>query len=89
VKVVAETDSNLVFGIDMSIEGMRSRNYSIAIFILLILSLIFFSFIIYLYMPKGAKKLKTGEKVMFGALIAGIIIAVIIGYIQLIEGYLL
>ncbi len=81
--------SKYVFGIDMSIEGLRSRQYSYYIFGFLILSIILFSYIIYLYLPKGGKSLKKGEKIMFGALVLGVIAAVIIGWIQLIEGYLL
>ncbi|MDH5693865.1 MAG: hypothetical protein OEZ47_12250 [Gammaproteobacteria bacterium] len=84
----AEEQSNEVFGIDMSIEGLRSQAFSNYIFIFLILSLILFSYIIYLYLPKK-EKLKTGEKIMFGSIIMGVILAVIIGYVQLIEGYLL
>lgn len=82
-------ENKYVFGIDMSIESLRSREFSIYIFIFLILSLILFCFIIYLYLPKKLSALKTGEKIMFGALVLGVISAVIIGYIQLIEGYLL
>lgn len=84
------SDNNLVFGVDMSIEGLRSQVFSNYIFFFLILSLIVFGFIIYLYLPKGNdKKLKTGEKVMFGAIIVGLFLAVIMGYVQLIEGYLI
>ncbi len=86
--LLAESGSE-VFGIDMSIESLRSRTFSIYIFVFLILSLVLFSFIIYLYLPKKLAALKTGEKIMFGALVVGVVIAVIIGYIQLIEGYLL
>jgi len=81
--------SNIVFGIDMSIEGLRAQKYSVGIFVFLVLSLILFSYIIYLYLPKGKNKLKTGEKIMFGSIILGVILAIIIGWIQLIEGYLI
>jgi len=85
--IVAE--ENAVFGLDMSIESLRSKSFSNYIFIFLIMSLILFCFIIYLYLPKKLSMLKTGEKIMFGALIMGVILAVIIGYIQLIEGFLM
>jgi len=39
-------------------------------------------------MKKSKRVLKTGEKVMFGALIMGIIIGVTFGWTQMIEGYL-
>ena len=84
-----EQQDNIVFGIDMSIEGLRSQKFSIGIFIFLIISLIFFSIVIFFYLPKGGKKLKTGEKIMFGAIISGIFIAIILGWVQLIEGYLI
>jgi len=89
VAVSAATQSSTVFGIDMSIESLRAREFSIYIFVFLILSLILFCFIIYLYLPKKLAMLKTGEKIMFGALVCGVILAVIMGYVQLIEGYLL
>jgi len=87
VSIAAE--SGAVFGIDMSIESLRAREFSIYIFWFLILSLILFCYIIYLYLPKKLSHLKTGEKIMFGALIMGVILAVIMGYVQLIEGFLL
>lgn len=87
---VAANDSNIVMGIDMSIEGLRSQKYSVGIFVFLVVSLIFFSGIIYMYIPrKGKPGLKTGEKVMFGCIIAGVFIAIAVGWIQLIEGYLI
>ena len=83
--------NNELLGIDMSIEGLRSQEYSVAIFVFLVISLIYFGVIIWLYMPKAKdkNKLKTGEKIMFGSLIAGIFIAIAMGYLQLIEGFLL
>ncbi|GEM_PF-1667809 len=89
---VEEVKDNRVLGIDMSIEGLRSQTYSIGIFIFLIISLIFFAIIIYFYLPRGKdnkNKLKTGEKYMFGAIISGIFIAIGIGWLQLVEGFLL
>lgn len=86
---LAEEADKKVFGIDMSIEGLRSQAYSNYIFIFLILSLILFSYIIYLYLPKNRKSMRIGEKIMFGSIVMGVILAVIIGWVQLIEGYLL
>ena len=64
--------------------------FSRGIFGFLIASLIIFGGIIYLYLPKGKDKapLKRGEKVMFGGIIFGMVLAVILGWIQLVEGYL-
>ena len=86
---VEENKDTTVLGIDLSIEGLRSQKFSVGIFVFLIISLIFFSIIIYFYIPKGDKKLKTGEKIMFGAIIMGIFIAIGMGWLQLIEGYLI
>ncbi len=86
---VQADESNLVMGIDMSIEGLRAQKYSVGIFVFLVISLIFFSMIIYFYLPKGEEKLKRGEKIMFGSIIAGIFIAIAIGWLQLIDGYLI
>jgi len=88
---VEEVKDSRVLGIDMSIEGLRSQSFSVGIFIFLVISLIFFSMIIYFYLPRGKdkEKLKTGEKYMFGAIISGIFIAIGVGWLQLIEGFLL
>ena len=87
--VVERSHSVTALGVDLSIEGLRSRKYSIGIFAFLIASLVIFSVIIYIYLPKGEKKLKRGEKIMFGAIILGMVCAVIVGWLQLVEGFLL
>jgi len=89
VKVLAERENSMVFGIDMSIDSLRAQIFSDYIFFFLILSLILFCYIIYLYLPKNLGDLKLGEKIMFASIIIGVILAVIIGYIQLIDGYLM
>ena len=86
--VALNTDTKTVFGIDMSIENLRSQQYSYYIFGFLIVSLIIFAVIIYLYWPKQGGRLKKGEKIMFGAIIIGVFIAVFFGYLQLVEGFL-
>lgn len=87
---VQASSSDLVFGIDMSIEGLKSQRYSVGIFGFLVVSLIFFSAIIYFYIPRrdSGHPLKTGEKIMFGAIMFGVVIAVVVGWLQLIDGYL-
>lgn len=86
--VSAATDYKSVLGVDLSIESLRSQQYSNYIFGFLVLSLIIFSFIIFLYMPKKKGRLKKGEVVMVGAIIMGVVIALLFGWLQLIEGYL-
>ena len=91
IPVLVEAAQNTtVFGLDLSIESLRSRKFSVGIFIFLIVSLIIFAVIIWIYWPKRGKEegLKRGEKIMFGAIIMGLFIAVAFGWLQLIEGYL-
>lgn len=80
--------TNEVLGIDMSIEGLRSHTYSVAIFIFLVMSLIAFGGYVYIYMTHTRARLKTGEKVMFGVIISGMVIALVFGYLQLMAGVL-
>ncbi len=83
-----QENTSTLFGLDMTIEGLNSHRYSVAIFVFLIMQVILFAFMIYIYMRKSRRALKTGEKVMFGALIMGIFIGVAFGWTQMIEGYL-
>lgn len=85
---VVQSGDSTVLGVDMSIEGLRAQGYSQFIFGFLVVSLILFSIIIYMYLPKAKGGLKRGEKIMFGAIIAGVFFAVFFGWLQLIEGYL-
>jgi hypothetical protein len=87
-QVLSTADSKKVFGIDMSIESLRSQQYSYYIFGFLVVSLVIFCVIIVLYLPKQQARLKRGERIMFGAIILGVMIALIFGYLQLIEGFL-
>ena len=86
--ILASAQDNVLWGLDLSIEGLRSQKFSRGIFGFLIISLIIFAFILYLYLPKEKGQLKLGEKIMFGAMVFGMIFALVLGYIQLIEGYL-
>ena len=90
VKVLIKVQENVntPFGLDMTIEGLSKQRYSVFIFVFLIMQIMLFSFMIYVYMKKTKASLKTGEKMMFGALMMGVVIGVIIGWTQLIEGYL-
>ena len=89
-KILIKVQENVAtpFGMDLSIEGLSSQRYSVFIFAFLIMQLILFAYIIYVYIKKTKAAVKTGEKVMFGAIMMGMVIAVIIGWTQLIEGYL-
>jgi len=88
-RILASEGNDYVFGLDMSIDSLRAQIFSDYIFVFLIMSLILFCYIIYLYLPKNLSELKLGEKIMFASIVIGVILAVIIGYIQLIDGYLM
>ena len=88
-RILAADGNDYVFGVDMSIDSLRAQIFSDYIFVFLLLSLVLFCYIIYLYLPKNLGDLKLGEKIMFGSIIIGVILAVIIGYVQLIDGYLI
>ncbi len=74
--------------LDMSIEGMRSQQFSVGVFFFMLLGVLVFSIIIYsvAFGRFAPKTMKPGEKVMFGAIIAGTILAVVFGGLQLLTG---
>jgi hypothetical protein len=76
--------------LDLSIEGMRSQQWGVGVFAFMLLGVAVFSGIIYAvaFGRFAPKTMKPGEKVMFGAVILGTLLAVIFGGIQLLSGYL-
>ena len=78
------------------IEGIYSQQFSVGIFIFLFVCIIIFTMIVIKFMNSGSqttgstekKKLKTGEKVMFAWIFLGIIGALIMAAVQLLQGYL-
>lgn len=76
--------------LDLSIEGMRSQQFSIGVFIFMLIGVLVFGSIIYViaFGRHGAKSLKTGEKAMVAAIILGTLVAVGMGAVQLLTGYL-
>lgn len=76
-------------GYDFGIEGMRSQSYSIGILIFLFISMAVFVGVIRLfYKHTDMSKVKTGEKVLMGLIVAGVVIAAIFAIAQLADGYL-
>lgn len=80
------------------VEGLYSQQFSVGIFFFLLVCIIMFAVVVFKFMStgsssdeKGSSKsnLKTGEKVMFAWIILGIIGAVIMAAVQLLQGYLL
>ncbi len=77
------------------IEGIYSQQFSVGIFIFLIVCIIVFTIIVVKFMRSGTTAqgeqkggLKTGEKVMFFWIFMGIIGAVAMAAAQLLQGYL-
>ncbi len=69
---------------------MRSQQFSVAVFFFMLLGVLVFSGIVYtvIFSKLAPKEMRLGEKVMFGAIILGIIFAVIFGALQMLSGYL-
>lgn len=76
--------------IDLSIEGMRSQQFSTGVFFFMLLGVVVFSSIIYMVMfgSNAPKTMRLGEKIMFGLIITGVIVAVIFGGLQMLGGSL-
>jgi len=74
---------------DFGIEGMRSQNYSIGILIFLFVSMgVFVGVIRLFYKHTDMTKVKTGEKVLMGMIVLGVVVAGIFAVLQLFDGYL-
>ena len=73
-----------------TIEGMRSQQFSIGIFIFMLIGVAVFLGIVYQMttVKKATEKLKTGEKVMIMCIILGVVAAVTFGAMQLLQGRL-
>ena len=77
------------FGIDTSIEGMKSQEFSVGIFYFLIASIVIFTVFVFMYMTKDkTANLKKGEKILFVWILLGIVVAVVFGAAQMLHGYL-
>ncbi len=76
--------------VDLSIESMHSQRFGVGVFFLLMLGIVVFAGIILaVFMGSGRQRVtRTGEKVMFGAIIAGVIAAVIFASLQMLSGVL-
>jgi len=76
--------------LDLSIEGMRSQQFSVGVFFFMLLGVFVFSAIIYsvVFGKYAPKTMRLGEKLMFGAIILGVVVAVIFGGLQMLDGYL-
>ena len=76
--------------IDLSIEGMHSQRFGVGVFIMLMLGIVLFAGIIVAVMHgSGSNKVtRRGERWMFGAIIAGVLAAVVFASLQMLSGVL-
>jgi len=76
--------------LDLSIEGMRSQQFSEAVFAFLLVGIFVFSVIvvIFWFSRNRPSEARMGEKLMFGAIVMGIVVAVIFGTMQMVGGIL-
>lgn len=87
---MSQLSSDISPKFDLSIEGMRSQQFSEGVFAFLLLGIIVFSAIIIalLFSTNRSKKMKLGERMMFAAIIIGVMLAVFFGALQMLGGYL-
>jgi len=76
--------------LDLSIEGMRSQEFSEAVFAFLLVGIVVFSVIIvvFWFSRNRPSEARLGEKLMFGAIVMGVVVAVIFGAMQMLGGIL-
>lgn len=88
--LISQISSEISPKLDLSIEGMRSQQFSEWIFAFLLVSIIIFSGIViaFMFSKNRPKEMRLGERMMFVAIIIGIVVAVIVGAVQLLGGYL-
>ena len=77
-------------GVDLSIEGMRSKHFGVGVFFMLLVGIFVFTGIIFAVMrgTRGQKVTRTGEKIMFGAIFLGVVAAVVFASLQMLSGVL-
>ena len=76
-------------GFDLGIESMRSHEYSVGIFIFMMIAIAVFLGIILSFMIKGGfARMKPGERVMIGMIVLGVIAASVFAAVQLLDGFL-
>jgi len=87
---ISQLSSDISPKLDLSIEGMRSQQFSEGVFVFLMLGILVFSGIIValMFSQNRPKKMRMGERVLFGAIILGVVTAVIFGALQMLSGYL-
>lgn len=77
-------------GVDMSVESMSSKRFSVFIFIFLMIGIAVFSSIIYAVVKRktGEEKMRMGEKIMVVSIIMGVVVAVVFAATQMVGDFL-
>ena len=88
--VLAQLGPQYSPNMDLSIEGMRSQRFGLGVFVFLLIGILVFSSIIYAVLPKKgtSEPMRLGEKIMFCAIIMGVVVAIIFGATQMVSGVL-
>lgn len=82
--IAAQAEDPSLFGV----EGLYSQRFSVGIFYFLLFSILLFTAIVFAFMFSGKTKLKRGEKLLFAWIFLGIIVAIIFGASQMLNGFL-
>ena len=87
---MTQLSSDISPKLDLSIEGMRSQQFSEWIFAFLLVGIIVFSGVVFALMSKknSSGEIRLGERLMFAAIITGVVVAIILGAVQMLGGYL-
>ena len=69
---------------------MRSQQFSEGVFVFLMVGIVVFTGIVValMFSKNRSEKMRLGERMMFGAIILGVVVAVIFGALQMLSGYL-
>jgi uncharacterized membrane protein YidH (DUF202 family) len=88
--MVSQLSPELSPKLDLSIEGMQSQQFSVGVFVFLLIGILVFSAIVITLMFNLSRKenLKSGERWMLTAVVIGVVVSVIIGALQMLGGYL-
>ena len=88
--MISQLSQELSPKLDLSIEGMQSQQFSVGVFVFLLIGILVFSAIVITLMFNLSRKenLKSGERWMLTAVVIGVVVSVIIGALQMLGGYL-
>jgi branched-subunit amino acid permease len=88
--LVSQLSSEISPKLDLSIEGMRSQQFSEGVFAFLLIGIVVFSGIVIalIFSKNRPEEVRFGERMMFAAIILGVVVAVIFGAMQMLGGYL-